>query len=165
MKMKNKEVVALWNTLYEFTDRPGTKFAYALLRTKQKLHPHVVKLQMLQMPSKEFIEFDSKRVSICSKFADRDEKGNPVQKDGNFVVTEKVDEFKEAYSALSEEYKAAQEEMDAKVAQYNVVLDEEIDVDVYRVSLENCPQNFTAAEIESIMVLISDTDPTVNTIH
>lgn len=155
--MQYKDVVALWNAIFEASGKKGTKFAYAILKTKQNIRPVVDELMKLQMPPPKFVEYDDKRYAFCIEYSEKDEAGKPKTNGNNFVIEElRRAEFDEKMKAHNIEYAEAQKEFAAQVAEYNRKLNEEAEVELHTVLLSQLPSDMTSEEIEPFLPLVEE---------
>ena len=156
VKMTYKDLVSLWNAIYEIGERKGTKFAYAVLKTKQNIEPLINELARLQLPPKRFVEYDEKRIALCTEYSDKDENGNPKTDGDNFVVDSRRSEFDEKMKALSEEYSDAQSEFESKIFEYNAKLGQSVEVSIHKIPISDFPSDMTSTELERFMVFVSE---------
>ena len=157
--MQYKDVVALWNAIYEASGKKGTKFAYSILKTKQNIRPVVDELMKLQAPPAKFVEYDNKRHAFCIEYSEKDEDGKPKTNGNNFVIEEsRRAEFDEKMKAHNIEYADAQKEFAEQIAKYNQKLNENVEVELHTVLLSQLPSDMTSDEIEPFLPLVSESD-------
>lgn len=155
MLIKNKEVLALWNALHDLSAKRGARFTYAITKTKQQLRPIVYELHKMQAPSRELVEYDQKRVELCNKHAEKDKEGNPLTTGNNYVLANN-EEFTKEFAVLQEEYKDHLLNHEKKLVEFRKILDIEVDVDIHRVFVNDCPADITTEEMESIFLMVSE---------
>jgi hypothetical protein len=134
----------------------GGKLGYAIAKNKRAIGKEWEATQKVLEFSEKYKEYDDKRIKLCEKFADKDEKGKPILKNNNFIGLENNKEFKEELDKLKEEYKEAVAEQKEKKDTYNNMLDEEIDFDLHKVKFDELPKDITAGQTEDLFLIIED---------
>lgn len=155
--MKYKEVVALWNAIFEISGKKGTKFAYAVIKTKQNITPVVDELMKLQLPPRDYVAYDTKRIEICKEYSEKDEKGNPKTNGNNFIIAE---DRKAEFEAKIVEHNEANSEVQKaflnQVCDYNKKLDENVEVNIHKIPLSQFPPDMSTEELEKFLPLVFD---------
>lgn len=154
--MKKSEAVSLYNGIHAVMGLVGVIFGYALNKNLSILKPEIEALQKVATPPKEFLEFDEKRVAIVKKYAKKDDKGEFVVKDNQYDVAENKEVVEKEVSTLREENKSIVEAHDKQMAEYNALLDQETNIELYKVKLENVPKDITAAQMKEIYLIIEE---------
>jgi len=155
--MKYKDVVALWNSIYESSDKKGTKFAYAIIKTKQNITPVVDELMKLQIPPKEYVAYDNKRAALCVEYSEKDENGKPKTSKNNYIIAEdRKAEFDEKMKALNEENSEVQKAFLKQIGDYNEKLNEDVEVHLHKIPLSQFPSDMTTEELERFLPLVLD---------
>ena len=152
--MIKKEIPDYRKKVYQLLDVKGEKFAYAVLKNKDKIETAFqTYLDILQKykPSEKYNEYDEKRVKLAEKFAKKDEKGEPIIIGERYDVEDK-EGFEKEWDVLKEEYKEALKEWDDELEKKNQELDEEIDIDFHIVS--KVPDTISARELEAAEFMI-----------
>ena len=156
VKLTKEKVIQLHNALSEIgEEKPNAKFAYAVAKNLNVIEPEVKALMKAQEKSKEYQEYDSKRVSICREMANKDENGTPImiggifQKDkdgipqrvgGEFDIPDRA-KLDKRIEKLKKEYKEAVDEQEIKIDEFNELIKEEIDIEFHRVKYEWIPKD------------------------
>ena len=154
--MKKSEAIGLFNTINTMGSIASTKFSYAIIKNVEKLKDEfeaVKKIQQIKSPEHE--EFETKRIQLCHEFAEKDEKGNPVLVGSNYKIKDQ-DAFDKMYSKLESNYSGVMEEINNKVKQINDILDEESDIELYKISIDDLPKELTPAQVKSLMPMIME---------
>lgn len=155
--MKYKDVVALWNSIFESNDKKGTKFAYAIIKTKQNITPIVDSLMKLQMPPKEYVAYDRKRVEMCIEYAEKDENNKPKTSGNNYIIAEdRKAEFDEKMTAHNVENAEVQKAFLKQIGDYNEKLNEDVEVNIHKIPLSQFPPDMTSEELERFLPLVDD---------
>jgi len=156
--MKKQKVLNLWNGLQAVSNLPGAKWSYAVARNITKLRPEVEALQKAFTADKEFIEYDKKRQELAQKHAVK-EKGSPKKiKIGNseeYLIADK-DKFNKELAPIQEKYKKAIDERKKQIDDFNDILKEEVEINLYMVSSEYIPEGITPAQLSNIMPIIEE---------
>lgn len=161
--MKYKDVVALWNSIYEAGGKKGTKFAYGVIKTRQSIEPVINELMKLQVPPKEYVEYDNKRSKLCVEYSDKDENNKPKTTGNNYIIAEdRKPEFEEKMKGLNEEYAEVQKAFLKQIGDYNEKLNEEVKVHLHKIPLSQFPADMTTEELERFLPLVLDDSPTVH---
>ena len=141
----------------------GIKFCYGVMKNSKQIMPELEALATGLKHSKRFKEYNEKRLELCEKMAKKDENGKPIKvplpEQGRgamtYVFTSQV-EFDKELDKLREEYKGELEERKKLVEEYEVALDEEIDMDYYMIEFSDVPENITSKQLNGISDLIAD---------
>jgi len=156
--MKKQDVLQLFNGLQAVSNLPGAKWSYAVARNITKLKPEVEALQKAYSADKDFVEFENKRIELAQKHAVK-EKGNPKKiKIGNneeYIIADK-DKFNKELTPIQKKYKKAIDERKKQIDDFNDILKEEIEIDLYMVSSEYIPEGITPAQLSNIMPIIEE---------
>jgi len=151
--MKKRELLNLYGALTTIEGRQfSVKFSYFVAKTKVLLKSEVTALEEARKPPEKFVEYDSKRAELAQSLADKDESGRPRIENNNFIITEKVDEFKEKLDKLKEEYKDCITEYEKKIKEFETLLEEDVEYDGPKIDFKDIPENIEASVLE---VLIS----------
>lgn len=156
MKVKRVELMQLGNSFNAVSDLKGVKFAYAILKNKKIIANELEVLQTLAKPNPKFREYETKRVALCEEYCDKDEKGKPKVEKNNYVGLEENEKFKEELNKLQEEYKSVLDNQNKKREEYITLMQEEIEIDLYKVILDNLPEDITPKQLESIKLIVED---------
>jgi len=102
-------------------------------------------------------EYENERQRICTKYAKRDENGNPITEAGQYVIEDKeafekeIKQLKERYKDQLESAKKANEELDQ-------LLEEEIELAVPKIELSELPDKvqLTTLEFELLLPIVQE---------
>ena len=150
--MKYKQILELNKSLSELK-LPGVKFAYAVARNIQALKPEVTALQEAIKQSPEYQAYEKARVDLATKHASKDEKGKPVIVGNEFAI-EDQEAFDKAIEELKEKHKTTIEAREQQLKDFNELLEKDVDVTLFKVALEDVPQNITTNQMTSIFEII-----------
>ena len=153
--MKKKDVIGLYQGLNNVGLLKGARFTYAVARNLAELKVEIEALQKSVEPSKQYLEYDEKRVELAKKYAKKNEAGEAVLENRDYVLEDK-EGFNAAIVILQEEYKQALEEREQQVKEYEKTLDDDIDVKLYMLSPDSLPDDITAQQTFSIISILED---------
>jgi len=155
--LTKEEVLTLNIGLRNVGDLSGPRFSYVIARNISILKDEVIALVKAQESSKEFQEYDRKRVELARSHATKDEHGKAIVSNvsgvGKFVI-EDEEEFKVAWDKLKIEYKDAIDIKQKMNDEFRTVLQEKIEFVLYSLSREELPENITAQQLSDILVLV-----------
>lgn len=135
----------------------GSKFSFTIAKNKEVIKPIVDKLNKMIKMSDRFMEFDKKRVEINEKYAERDEKGNPIMKEERFTIPkDKKEDFQKEIEALKTEYKDAVSERETQKKELEAFLKEEITLDFKTIPLSIIPEDINVDEMEILAPLVEE---------
>jgi hypothetical protein len=153
MKIKRAELYKILSGLNELSNAKGVKFAYAVLKNKKAIEKELEILEELKKPSEKEQEFEKKREGLCIKYAKKDENGNAKIKDNQYII-EDNDKLQEDFKKLVEDNKNLEQEKVKKQKELNSLLEEEVDIDLYKIKQDNLPNEITANQLEKIELII-----------
>jgi len=166
MKIKRKELFLLQKAFVAVKDLKGIKFAYAIAKNNKLINSEIETLQEIIKPDEKYGEYDQKRIELCEKFCEKDENGKPKKIDirnrenkiigYNYVGLESNSEFKEKLKVFMKENKEIIDSQKEKEKEYNKLLDEKVDINIYKIKLEDIDENITPAQMDGIVLLINE---------
>jgi len=154
--MTRSELLNLAVSFVNVKELMGVKFAYAISRNSKNISEEAEACKSSMKRSKSFIEYDEKRVAICKEYCDKDDSGKPIFTDDVFVGLKGNDSFDEAVSVLQSEYSEAIEEQKKMVDEYKQFLEEEVEVELYKLKLEDVPEDISVGQLSGIMAIIEE---------
>lgn len=161
MKLVRRDLIALSDGLRAVGNLKGIKFCYATAKNGAKIDREMKAMQSGLKATPEYTKYDTERIDLCKKHADKDENGKPkmasTQKPGEqvFVGLEGNAEFDVEATALKETYKDAISEREGLIEDYNTALDEEIEFDLHMIQFKDIPQDtITASQLRGIIDIV-----------
>lgn len=151
-----QELMELWSGLPTLGNLTGFELGYAIARTKAKLRGEVEALTEALNPSKEYKDYEGKRLEVARKYALKGEQGVPLTQDNQFVFGENLEAFHAAMAPLNLEYAAAIADRQKLIDDYNAGLREQITVDVHKVNKTDIPQAATVGQMGVLYYLLED---------
>lgn len=147
----NRQLPDLLQACYKCLDVKGEKFAYAVLKNKNKIKSKLEKIWEKYPISVQYGLYDTQRDELAKKYSKKDEEGNPVVKGEKYVIENK-EEFEKELEKLKETHKDAIKEREQQIADYQKELDEESDIEIHMVS--EVPEGISARELEAADFMI-----------
>ena len=161
--MKKRDLYALQNGLRSMGHLKGAKFSYGLAKNKKRIDAEIELLEEIRKPSEEMNEYERQRIELCESLCLRNEDGsvnflvsdeNPELKQYQFG--DKHSEFDQKFSELKERYRSALETHSDKMKEFVSLLDEPLDIEFYKISLESVPNDIRSEEMTLIEPLIRE---------
>jgi len=163
--MKNIEVLNLVESLNsnaeELKKLKGAKFAYCIIKNIEALNSEAKIIQSIHTISDKYKEYDSKRIEICEKYADRDDNGEIIKN----YITEKSFEYKLDLSnqefinemeSLAREYNDTLVESNEKTLEYNRFLMSESGINFTKIDIDSIPNDISVELLAIIRPFIID---------
>lgn len=158
--MKNKDLVTLFMGINNVMSLNGVVFGYALNKNLAILKPEIEALQKALAGSKEFEEYNQKRIEIVKKYALKDDKGDFILigqgNEKSYDVGANGDVVESEVAPLKEEYKDAIAGYQKQIDEYNALLEKEADIKLYKVKMEDVPKEITGKQLEGIFEIIEE---------
>lgn len=165
-KLKNKEVINIWNSLQKLKFEGGKppKYAYWEARAIRKLGNIAKDLQKAYVLGDEWTDTFEKRKKdlkeLLDKCGKRNDKGNLIPTETGGFLLDDVDGYQKGVEVLKETYKDLYDEEDNLNKQYDTLLDEEVDVDVHPIKISMMPSGniITAEALHNDLFLLVEDD-------
>ena len=129
----------------------------AVTKNLQKIRCELEALQEAVKPGETFIEFDKKRVDLCREHAEKDDKGNPVIINSEFLIKDKQT-FDTNLENLRNEYYDVCNIREKQIKEYEQLLEESCELSFYKIIKEDLPENITAEQMIGIIEIVEDGD-------
>ena len=150
--MKNRDLLNLYKALTTIEGRRLTiKFSYFVAKNKIALKNKLKIFESVKKPTPEFIEYDAKRAKLAYDFSDKTEDGKPKIENNNFIIIERVDEFKTEIDKIKKEYKDAIKDQEQKVKEFESVLDNEVEFGGMKIYLKDVPETIEPSILETLI--------------
>ena len=148
--MKKKELFELYHGLKSVEKFSGVKFAYAVAKNLRNIEPLLKEIEKDYLPSKEFLEFEEERLQIAKTFSN--------EQDNNmiWVPKENIEEFSKLLEPIIEKYKDVINQKEINDREYQKIIEEEIEISLYKIHIDNLPNDINAEQIQSIMSIIME---------
>ncbi len=161
MRKRNIELIQLYNTLHSVGNLKGVRFAYAVSKNIHKIKPHIESLQDSVKPSEEFQKYDKERLELAEKHAKKNKDGQPnkitdLDNNTQSYDIENEEKFQKELKKLQSKYKDALEEREKQIEKYKELLQEEADVELYKIKVEDLPEDITPQQMTNLFMIIDD---------
>ena len=157
--MKNNELVDLLSVINALADKPDAspQFSYTLIRNKKIIEPVVESLREASKSPAEFREYEEKRIALCRRMAARDDRGQPLVQNQNFLIADdKMDEFNRQIAELQAKYREALKAHEDHKAEVEKLMAQESDaVDLVRIPLTLFPPHVTPRQMEALLPIVA----------
>ena len=155
-KLKRGKLVELNAIFNELKSKQTDKrFKFAIVRNLEYFEPEMKAIRETQKHSPKYEEYVQKRQQLGEEYADRDEQGQPklmmVEGQEVFQITEKKEEVNSKIVELIKEYNDVIEEKKEEMQQFGELMEEEIEVDVCKISFEYLPEDADYNALKSII--------------
>jgi hypothetical protein len=155
--MKNWELLNLYQVLSSASDLRGVKFSYFVVKNLGLLEREIKNLSESVKASKEYAEFEDKRIDLAKKHAEKNEKGEPKTKEENgknVFDIKNIDKFNKEFDALKKKYSKALDEREKQIKEYNELIEQDNDITLHKIKLDDIPENISVAQMKGIEYLI-----------
>lgn len=152
--MKKREILSLYRLLKTINYR-GVKFNYGIARNIQILEPYYTSMMFSIKRNEEYERFESKRIELNEKFAQKDGEDNAILKNNQYQIADKKG-FDTAMNALEKKYKVTIDEQHKKEREFNKTLDDEEVVELFKIDLGDFPVEIKTQEMSKLIILVKD---------
>ena len=160
--LKNKDLFRILQGLNLVADLKGVDLAHMMAKNKRILMSEIEDIQKAIEMTKEFQEFEQKRIELCEKFSRKDEENNPIIKNKGLpnegYDIEDIKSLDKELTKLRKDHKSVVDEREKQLKEYKELLDKPIDqnVDFYKISKKDLPEDITGAQVDPIIEIIED---------
>lgn len=154
--LKNKDILSLNQALNTVGNLSGVRFSYAVAKNKKLIETEIEALNVALKASEKYTEFDTKRVELCKRLADKDEKGVAKMDNNSFVIIANKEEFDKELEALRTEYKEEIDAREAQIKKFNEMMEEESSFVPHKIKLADLPANITAKQTTDLFEIIEE---------
>jgi len=159
MKLTKQQVLDLYNGLQAVSNLPGAKWAYAVDRNINKLQPEINSLQRAYaINDEEYKEFNNKREQLAKKHAKKED-GKPktiTLNNKREYILEDEEAFQKEFKKLKKEYKEAVKRREEQMDEFNDILKDEIELNLYMIDPDYMPEKITPTQVSNIMLVIDE---------
>lgn len=158
IKLTRDELTKIVEVLNSLDGLYSVKMKYAIKKNKDLLKSEVDAVnEALNTNSKRFKEFEEKRMKKVEECVERLENGRfKFLPDGKNVIIrdDKQEYFKNAMLELQKEYKDGLEERDNELKDFNNFINEEVEIEVFKISNDIIPNDISQKAYETLFPLI-----------
>ena len=141
------------DNLIDVSELRGSKFAVAVTKNKNLIQEELQRLQELINPTEKYVEYENRRIVICEKHSNKDDKGNAIINDKKYDIIDYT-QFNKELDELKGEYVDELKNRENQVIVYNEELNKEIDMKFFKVTEFELPLDITSKQIDSIIFMI-----------
>lgn len=153
--MKRKELFQLKQALESVSTLKGVKFAYSIAKNLQEVNNEIEAVNKAMAPSEDFIQYEKERIKLNEEYAEKTEEGNPKVWNNNYVISPKNrDAYEKRMEELKKNHKMALKERDEQMEEYQVLLEEDVDITLHKIQEGNLPSDITIEQIHGILQVI-----------
>lgn len=152
--MRKRDLYVFIQSLNSVVELKGVKFAYAVLKNKRKIEEEIKLFEEVIRPNPEFEEYERKRITLCEIHSEKDTEGRPVIVEDKYKLVD-VDLFNSELEKLKTNYQEVIDERIRQINEYNVILDETLDINFEKLNFLDIPTNISAKELESIEFMVN----------
>jgi len=160
MKFTRENLVQIWGVLNGLTaEKTTAKGAYGIAKNKRIVDSEVKSIEEAQKNQKlpdGIEEFESKRIELCKKMADKDEEGNPMVANNSFVLVQNKQKFDKKLEKLRKDYDEPISLREKQDKEFQDFLKEEVEIDFHTINVNDLPDNVTAQQIGILDEIIVD---------
>lgn len=151
--MKNSELFGLYEWLEAVSYIWWVRFAYWVAKNKKMILNELKTIESANEPTEDYKNFEKERIELCEKFANKDENWQAKIIGKSYDIPELL-EFNIELKKLREKHKNALDEMQKKNEEYEKLLDQESDLELFTIRHEVIPECITAKQLDPIMAVI-----------
>jgi len=153
--MKRKDINVFKTDLTKLGTQPGLKFRYAYSKNMKLLDNEIEAIKDIIKPSEEFVLFQQKLNELQISNAKRDDAGEPIIIDNNYIMND-MNKFTSEYDLLISESKELVQEREKQIKEFEIFMEEDINIDFIKLNNSDIPENVTANEFISISFMINE---------
>lgn len=163
--MKNYDLFTLAEQLAQNIERlkalKGAKFTYGILKNIDIMEKEVKSLVEVSKPTEDFMAYDKARVDLCTQFCKKDENGELLKKtsqngQSEYDIDTESQEWKDAIAALKDTHMAVLTDRDEQIRQYNELLESDMAVEFFMISLNDVPNDISLDLMKIIKPFIKE---------
>jgi len=163
-KFTKQQIFDLYKGLNAVGHLRGAKFAYAIARNISKLQPEIDALNKAYATSDDFVVYDKERAKLAENHAIKVD-GKPQKTIENGMakyVIEDQEKFDKELKVLQEKHKEAVDKRQKQLEDFQEILKEETEIELYFISAEYIPEDIKAQEMAGILLIIDESLSSVN---
>ncbi len=168
VKMKRIEVVEFLKKLNGLELKGMSKFIlFAVDSAKKSLTSTVAEYadKEREIYSPEFVSFETARQTIVRSYAKKNEEGNFVIVDGNFVIEDNVREsFAKDIEKLMQDNKDLVELTNGKMLEFDKFIAEEVELSFVQVSFKHLPENLDSEVYDILSKFVKESPEEISAI-
>jgi hypothetical protein len=152
--MKRKNLYTYIQALAELADLKGVKFAYAVIKNKKKIEEEIKIIEETIKPSDDFSKYEQERIQICVVNSEKKEDGSAVIVDNKYKIID-MEKFNTELEELRSNYTDTIKDRESQIADYNNLLEEDLDMTFFKIGENDLPLDITPAQLLSIEFMVN----------
>jgi len=165
MSLSRQAIVEIFYVLNELLNEEKSKFnkgfTFAVTRTMDSIKPEVrAIIEARETGVDKYKEYEEKKMELVSKYASKDENGEPVSENSQwtFPSPEVKTKAQEELNAIRGDYEEAIQERAKEIDLYNELAAEEVEIEICQTSFERLPDDLLPYQFEALRPMIKETD-------
>jgi len=156
MKISREKLFKMYDVFERLAmSKDNVRFHYLIIKNKRLIQPEIDSIREIGTPTKEYQEFDKKRMQTCNEYCLKDDNGEVVVKNNNFVIPEDVqDKFNGIIDELKEEYAETLSLAEKAKKEIDELLLEEIEIPFVFIPMNVIPEKLAGYEVETLFDII-----------
>ena len=151
MKFKRKRLKELESLITLFKDIKNTKMSYMLFYNNKKITSEIEMIQKsFRQPIPEAQEYEQKRIKLCVEFSKKDDDNKPIINNDIYLI-DNLEDFNLKLKELQDFYKIYIEEQEIINKENIEFLDEEIEIDFYKIKFDVLPLDLTPSQLNLLL--------------
>lgn len=161
--MKKKDLIKMLEGFPLLEGLKGAKFSYGIAKNKRIIEEEITILRETFKPSKEYEDFNKKRIELCVKHSTKGKDSNPVMikdpitKNEVFsMVGDDKKKFNSEFDKLKKENIKFIDENDKQMLENEELLKEESNINLFKIKSVDIPDEISCAQMDIILELIEE---------
>jgi len=150
--MTNQKVLNLYVALQQINVK-GAKFNYCIARNMGKIKPIIEAVKKADEHSEDYRKYDTARIELAKQHADKDDKGEPKESGGHFIIINQLN-FDKELEKLREKHKKAIEDREKQEKEIKELLEQEAEIEFHKLKESDIPEDLTTKQLTSIIDII-----------
>ena len=152
-KVKRIDLLNLWHVLESIKSKKvNIKFSYFVAKNRLNIKNEIEAINETQEASEAFKVYDKERSTLAEKYADKDDKGKPIIRENQYIITAEKEKFEKDLEELKIRYKKVVEEREEQLSKLKEFLNEEVNFEGFQIELDNLPMDLEPILIETLLV-------------
>lgn len=151
--MKRRDLLRLNNGILMLEGRQfSVKFSYFIAKNKVALRDEMAAIEEARKAGDGFKEYDLQRAKLAQEYSDKNEDGSAKIHDNSFVITSRLEDFQKALAEIREKYAEPIKEYEGQMADFNELLDGEVDFEGAKIDFKDIPPSIEPAMLEVLIL-------------
>lgn len=153
MKITYRKLDQLYVALDACNNLSGVKFVYSVSKNMAKIEQELKLLEKAIEPSKDFLEYERKRIELNEKFCIKHPNGTPIREEGKYIYPEGTnpDNF---FVDLNKEYEKTISKREKQISEFEKLMDTELDIDLHMLKQNDLPESITVQQMRGINAIV-----------